>query len=167
MNKYHDKMRKIEYKKITKMLVEEARRGGKKVAMNDEDNEIRLTDDEGSDVAASNINLNNTESTIKACNEDHIGNVLPQELILSLNRPKYFVLNKSELNTSNLDTSNTIKDLNSKLGEITRSNSNYSYLQCKPLLSYYDWSINRLQVFLFFPPVEDGFHSFLAYFQAI
>lgn len=47
------------------MLVEEARKGGKKVAMNDEDNEIRLTDDEGSD-AVSHINLDNTGSTDQA-----------------------------------------------------------------------------------------------------
>lgn len=41
MNYYHDKKRKLEYKKITKMLLEEAKKNNKKVAMNDEDNEIR------------------------------------------------------------------------------------------------------------------------------
>jgi hypothetical protein len=41
MNRYHDKKRKLDYKKITKMLIDEAKKNNKKVAMNDEDNEIR------------------------------------------------------------------------------------------------------------------------------
>ena len=41
MNIYHDRKRKLEYKKITKMLVDEAKKNNKRVAMNDDDNEIR------------------------------------------------------------------------------------------------------------------------------
>lgn len=75
------------------MLVEEARKGGKKVAMNDEDNEIRLTDDEGSG-AISNINLDHSNSTLKGSQEKFIGDVLPEGLIESLNGSKYYIPSK-------------------------------------------------------------------------
>lgn len=41
MNKYHDKKRKLDYLQIKKLLVEEAQKKNKKVAMNEDDNEIR------------------------------------------------------------------------------------------------------------------------------
>lgn len=41
LNKYHDKKRKIEYYRIKKLLVDEAQKKNKKVAMNEDDNEIR------------------------------------------------------------------------------------------------------------------------------
>lgn len=51
LNKYHDAKRKLEYKRIMAMLASEAKVKNKKIAMNDCDNEIRLTDadDEDSD----------------------------------------------------------------------------------------------------------------------
>jgi hypothetical protein len=62
------------------MLAEEARKGGKKVAMNDHDNEIRLTDDEDSELP-SNINLDHSHSTMRANFEIRVGQVLPEELV--------------------------------------------------------------------------------------
>jgi hypothetical protein len=41
LNKFHDKKRKIEYQRIKFLLVEEAQKKNKKVAMNEDDNEIR------------------------------------------------------------------------------------------------------------------------------
>lgn len=41
MNKYHDKKRKLDYFQIKKLLIEEAQKKNKKVAMNEDDNEIR------------------------------------------------------------------------------------------------------------------------------
>ena len=43
MNKYHDKKRKIEYNRITQFLKDEALMKNKKVALNENENEIRLT----------------------------------------------------------------------------------------------------------------------------
>jgi hypothetical protein len=120
MNKYHDKRRKLEYKKITKMLEEEARKGGKRVAMNDDDNEIRLTDDEGSHLV-SNINLDNSDSTFRAQHTDKfIGTVLPVQLTQSLNKSKYFLTPYNNLDISDANVSKTIKDLNSGLGKILK-----------------------------------------------
>jgi hypothetical protein len=41
LNKFHDKKRKIEYQRIKLLLFEEAQKKNKKVAMNEDDNEIR------------------------------------------------------------------------------------------------------------------------------
>lgn len=120
LNKYHDKKRKHEYKIITKMLAEEARKGGKKVAMNDQDNEIRLTDDEESEMA-SNINLDHSSSTLRPNADVRVGQVLPDDLVMSLNQSKYFLANKCSSNQSQL--SNTLRVLGSKLGEIESQRS--------------------------------------------
>lgn len=41
LNKYHDAKRKLDYQKIKQILAEEAAKKNKRVAMNEEDNEIR------------------------------------------------------------------------------------------------------------------------------
>jgi hypothetical protein len=41
LNKFHDKKRKVEYQRIKQLLFEEAQKKNKKVAMNEDDNEIR------------------------------------------------------------------------------------------------------------------------------
>ena len=46
MNKYHDKKRKIEYNRITKLLQDEAQMKNKKIKLNENENEIRLTNNE-------------------------------------------------------------------------------------------------------------------------
>lgn len=41
LNEYHEKKRKIDYHRIKQILIEEAQKKNKRVAMNDDDNEIR------------------------------------------------------------------------------------------------------------------------------
>lgn len=89
LNKYHDQRRKIEYHKIKKMLVEEALKKNKKVAMNEDDNEIRLTDgdvqqSEGGEREGEeeNSRADDTSSIDLPLHENQ--KVLPEQLIHSL-----------------------------------------------------------------------------------
>jgi hypothetical protein len=89
LNRYHDEKRKMDYNRIKRMLIEEAAKKNKRVAMNDDDNEIRLTDGEiqESDHRRGNQDSQTSRSdqtssvdieAIKDCD------VLPQRLIHSL-----------------------------------------------------------------------------------
>lgn len=89
LNKYHDQRRKIEYHKIKRMLVDEAQKKNKKVAMNDDDNEIRLTDGDvqqydgdGKEGEVEHSRQDDTSSIDMPLKENQ--KVLPEQLIHSL-----------------------------------------------------------------------------------
>jgi hypothetical protein len=124
MNKYHDEKRKLDYHRIKKMLMEEAAKKNKRVAMNEDDNEIRLTD---GDIHESSQNADRHEEltsrseqtssvdieAIKGCN------VLPQRLIHSLY--KDCLGTSSKKRDSEQASGVTIEDLKEKLGAACRN----------------------------------------------
>lgn len=123
MNRYHDKKRRIEYNRIMQLLMDEAKSKNKKVAMNNNDNEIRLTDNGDDTAMIMGLSSSSEDKQYQLVGNLPHKNVLPGELLISLMKEKQKKIDPLTMNRS----SNTLRDLNSRLGEITKS----SFIDCK------------------------------------
>ena len=142
MNKYHDKRRKIEYNRITKLLKDEALSKNKKIALNENENEIRLTNNDS--VSDSNVESFSAPRSTSFVNFSQP--ILPDNILANSSNGHNYNKDLSDKNNKEFNlwandpvsspklmihnSSNmTIQELNMKLGEII-TNSGSRYLDC-------------------------------------